>query len=271
LGLASLVLAPIAAWRQRAELRGLTGRQWGLALVSGAFLGVHFGAWISSLAFTSVANSVVLVSTSPLFVAGLSAVALRERPRRAVLGGLALTLAGAAVVALSEACSGGCPPWQTLVLGTGFGGDLLALLGAAAGAVYFTIGRALRPAVSLATYVFLTYGTAAAGLAAAVWAAGLPMTGYTPQTYAWFGLLALVPQLVGHSAFNWALRYLPATYVSITVLGEPAGSMLLAALLLGEAPSALQLAGSALILAGIALASRQPALEANAANPRGNG
>jgi drug/metabolite transporter (DMT)-like permease len=258
LGIASLLLAPVAAWRQSAELRGLTGRQWGLALASGVFLSVHFGAWISSLAYTSVANSVVLVSTSPLFVAGLAAVALRERPGRTVLVGLALTVAGAAVVALSEACRGGCPPWQTLASGTGFGGDLLALLGAAAGAVYFTIGRALRPTLSLTTYVFLTYGTAAAGLAAAVLAAGLPVMGYAPQTYAWFGLLALVPQLVGHSAFNWALRYLPATYVSIAVLGEPVGSILLAALLLGEFPSPIQLAGSALILAGIALASRQP-------------
>jgi drug/metabolite transporter (DMT)-like permease len=258
LALASLLLAPVVAWRQRAEVRRLTRRQWGLALLSGAFLGVHFGAWISSLAYTSVANSVVLVSTSPLFVAILAALTLHERPNRLVWAGLALALVGAVVVALSDACAGGCPPWQTLVGGAGFAGDMLALAGAAAGAVYFTAGRALRPALSLTTYVFLTYSTAAVALAGAVWAAGLPVTGYPPQAYGWFVLLALVPQLVGHSAFNWALRYLPATYVSVTVLGEPAGSIVLAAWLLGESPSAIKLAGSALILAGILTASWRP-------------
>ncbi len=100
--------------------------------------------------------------------------------------------------------------------------------------------------MSLTAYVSLTYGTAAVGLLAAAWAAGLPMTGYAPQVYGWFVLLALVPQLVGHSAFNWALRYLPATYVAVTVLGEPIGSIILAVLLLGEVPSPLKLAGSAL-------------------------
>ncbi|MCC6190266.1 MAG: DMT family transporter [Anaerolineales bacterium] len=255
LTLASLLLAPLAAWRRRSELGQLSRRHWALALVSGGFLAAHFAAWISSLAFTSVASSVVLVSTSPLFVALVAALALRERLTRTVLVGLALTLAGAAVVALSDACARGCPPWQTFVRGPAFGGDLLALLGAAAGAVYFTIGRALRATMSLTAYVSLTYGTAAVGLLAAAWAAGLPMTGYAPQVYGWFVLLALVPQLVGHSAFNWALRYLPATYVAVTVLGEPIGSIVLAVLLLGEVPSPLKLAGSALIVAGIAVAS----------------
>jgi drug/metabolite transporter (DMT)-like permease len=143
------------------------------------------------------------------------------------------------------------------VRGPAFLGDALALLGAIGGAVYFTAGRALRPTLSLSSYVLVTYGTAAIALAGAVAVAGLPVTGYAPPAYVWFLLLALVPQLLGHSALNWALRFLPATYVSLTVLGEPAASTVLAALFLGEAPTPLKLVGGALTLVGIGLASRR--------------
>ena len=259
LGLASLILAPIALGRGHAELRAMTRRQWGLALMSGAALGLHFGAWITSLAFTSVAASVVLVSTNPLFVAVLAALLLRERLSRAVMIGLGVTLGGVVVVGLADACQpAGCPPLAEWVRGRAFVGDLLALVGAMGGAVYFTVGRSLRATLSLTTYVFITYSTAAVCVIGAAAVARLPAGGYSPQAYVWFLLLALVPQLLGHSAFNWALKFLPATYVSVTVLGEPAASTVMAAVLLGERPTALKLAGGALILAGIALASRRP-------------
>jgi len=267
LSLASLVLAPIVVWRKRAELRALGKRQAGLALLSGAFLGVHFGAWISSLAYTSVASSVVLVSTNPLFVALIAAAALNERLTRPVVVGLGLTLLGAITVGLSDVCGGpaGCPPWQDFVRGPAILGDGLALLGAVAGAIYYSAGRALRPSMSLTTYIFLTYGTAAVALVAAVAVAGLPVTGYTPQVYGLFVLLALVPQLIGHSAFNWALKYLPATYVAVTTLGEPVGSIVFAALLFGEVPPGAKLLGCALILGGIVIASLRPQVGTNMA------
>jgi drug/metabolite transporter (DMT)-like permease len=256
--IASLVLLPLLVLRERAALRGLTPRQWRLALASGACLGVHFAAWISSLAYTSVASSVVLVSTSPLFVAVLAAVFLRERLTGAVLAGLALTLSGATVVGLSDACpAAGCAPLADMVRGQAFFGDVLALVGAAAGAVYYSLGRALRPRLPLLVYISVTYGTAAALLAAAVLAARLPVTGYPPAAYLWFVLLALVPQLVGHSAFNWALRYLPATYISLMALGEPVATIALAAVFLGDVPTPAKLLGSALILAGLGVASRR--------------
>ncbi len=260
LSLASLVLLPVVVWRKRAELRALGRRQALLALVSGLFLGVHFGAWISSLAYTTVASSVVLVSTSPLFVALIAAVALHERLTRPVVFGLGLTLVGAIAVGLSDVCGGlgGCPPWQEFVRGPAVLGDGLALLGALAGAIYYSAGRALRPTMSLTTYIFLTYGTAAVALVAAATVARLPATGYTPQAYGLFILLALVPQLIGHSAFNWALKYLPATYVAVTTLGEPVGSIILAALVFHEVPTGVKLLGAALILGGIIIASLRP-------------
>ena len=259
LALASLVLAPLAIWRQAAELRALTSRQWILVLISGLFLGIHFAAWISSLAYTSVASSVVLVSASPLFVALLAACALRERPSRAVMAGLLLALIGAVVVGLSDACGAvGCPGWQDFWQGPAFGGDLLALLGALAFAVYLVVGRALRSQVSLTSYVFTTYATAALLLAAVLWLARLPITGYSTPAYLWLTLLALLPQLVGHSTFNWALKYLPATLISVALLGEPAGAIILAAVLLREWPGLIEVCGCLLILAGIALAGRGP-------------
>jgi drug/metabolite transporter (DMT)-like permease len=228
-------------------------------LISGVFLGAHFASWISSLAYTSVASSVVLVSTSPLFVALLAAGLLREKPSRAMLGGLLLTLAGAVVVGLSDVCApAACPTWQSLAQGRAFIGDGLALLGAVALAVYLVAGRALRASVSLPGYIFTTYTTAAVVLGLAVAAARLPVAGYSAPAYLWLALLALVPQLVGHSSFNWALKHLPATFVAVTILGEPAGSIVLAAAVLGEPPTAIGLAGSLLILAGIVLAARQP-------------
>lgn len=258
LALATLVLGPFALSRQWAELRGFTRRQWALVLTSGVFLGVHFATWITSLAYTSVASSVVLVSSSPLFVALLAAVVLRERLSRWAIAGLLLTLAGAAVVGLADVCRpAGCPPWQSFVQGSAFGGDALALMGALALAVYLVAGRALRASVSLTSYIFTTYGTAAIVLCSAVWAARLPVIGYSSQGYLWLVLLALVPQLVGHSSFNWALKYLPATFVSVTILGEPVGSIVLAAVLLHEVPGITQLGGTIAILAGIVLASRQ--------------
>jgi drug/metabolite transporter (DMT)-like permease len=257
LALASLVLAPYALTRYGSELRGLQRRQWALVLTSGIFLGAHFAAWITSLAYTSVASSVVLVSASPLFVALMATVLLHEKLSRWVLAGLLLTLAGAVAVGVADACAPpGCPSWQTLLQGSAFGGDLLAVLGALAFAVYLIAGRALRASVSLTTYIFATYATAAVVLGVVVGLARLPVAGYPGPAYLWLTLLGLVPQLVGHSSFNWALKYLPATFVSIAALGEPAGSIVLAALLLHEVPGVVELGGSLLILAGILLASR---------------
>ncbi len=271
LTLATLALLPLALWRQRAELRRLTGREWLLTGLSGIFLGLHFGTWISSLEYTTVANSVVFVSTAPLFVALIAAVWLRERPTRGVLLGLALALVGSVIVGVSDACAApaGCPSPSDFVRGTSFFGDLLALAGAVAVAAYLIIGRTVRGRMSLLVYILLTYGSAALTLIAGVSVLRGSFAGFEPADFAasllggrlgWglcVVLLALAPQLIGHSSYNWALKYLPATFVSVTVLGEPIGSTLLAYLLLGETPTLLKLLGAALILSGIFLAARR--------------
>jgi drug/metabolite transporter (DMT)-like permease len=246
LTLASLLLAPIALSRHRDELAQLTRSELARATIAGFLLAVHFAAWIRSLELTSVAASVVLVSTNPLFVGLLSPFFLREAVTRTMLGGILVAVAGSGVIALGDA-GGGDAPLQ---------GDLLALVGAVSVAGYMMIGRTLRRRLSLLTYIFVVYSVAAVVLLTAAWLSRQPMSGFAPQTYAWFLYLALGPQLVGHTSFNWALRYLSAAYVTVILLSEPIGSALLAWLLLQEPPTGFELCGGALILLGVAIASR---------------
>ncbi len=261
LSLATLVLLPVAWRNHRGELRALQRREVGLAVLSGVFLAVHFATWITSLEYTTVASSVVLVSTAPLWVALLSPLTIREPLTRPVLVGLVFTLVGGAIVGVSDSClwtgrGWACPTMADFVAGQAFFGDLLALAGALAGAGYLLIGRRLRGGVSLGAYVSVVYGLAAVTLLGFTLVARQSLVGYPPRTYLWFVLLALVPQLLGHSTFNWALRYLSAAFVSITLLGEPIGSTILAYFLLNEVPSLLKIIGAILILTGIWIASR---------------
>ncbi len=262
LTIATLVIAPLALTRYRAELKSLTRREAILLALSGVFLAIHFATWISSLEFTSVASSVVFVTTTPLWVALLTPLTVRERLGRLVYAGLAVALAGGIVVAMSDTCTLSragvqCPPLAEFVRGQAFLGDALALAGAMAAAAYVLIGRSVRGKLSLISYIFVVYGTAALALLATMAAAGQKPWGYPAPVYLWATLLALIPQLLGHSTFNWALRYLSAAYVSITLLGEPIGSTILAYFLLREAPTALKIAGAVFILGGIVIASRE--------------
>jgi drug/metabolite transporter (DMT)-like permease len=260
LSFAALLLAPIALTRHRAELQNLTRADVSLGLVSGLFLAVHFGTWISSLEFTTVASSVVFVSTGPLWVALLSPVLLNERLRRAAILGLVLAFIGGVIVGLSDACTWTngwqCPDLARVMQGRAMWGNFLALVGAWAVSGYLIIGRKLRAKISLIPYIFIVYGMAAIGLIAAMLMAGESPLGHPAQAYGWIFLLAAFPQLIGHSTYNWALRFIPAALVAITTLVEPIGSAILAYFILRETPSSGVLFGGALILSGIYLTSR---------------
>jgi drug/metabolite transporter (DMT)-like permease len=264
LSLAALLLSPLAYFRYRGELRRIGRRDLALALLSGFFLSLHFATWITSLEYTTVASSVVLVTTTPLWVALMSPFTLKEALARWVKVGMVLALVGGIIVGLSDACSWTgsgmvCPPLSDFFKGQAIFGDLLAVIGAIMAAAYLLIGRRLRGKMSLIPYIFVVYGMAALVLVIFALAARFPVTGYPSQAYLWFVLLALVPQLFGHTTFNWALRYLSAAFVSITLLGEPIGSTVLAYIFLGETPTIIKLFGAILILAGIYVASRSEA------------
>ena len=271
MGLSALILAPYAWLRHRQELRRLDRRSLALAALSGLFLALHFAAWITSLEFTTVASSVVLVTTTPLWVALLSPFFLKESLTRPVLLGLGLALSGGLVVGLSDACvwQAGlvCPSLGEMLRGQAFLGDALALFGAWMAASYIMIGRSLRMQLSLGAYIFVVYSMAALVLLGLVLWSGQPLGGYSPSTYGWFLLLAVVPQLFGHTVFNWALRYISAAYVSVTLLGEPVGSTILAYFLLQESPTWIKMIGAILILTGISVASRGESRRVKAVPP----
>lgn len=246
LGLASVFLLPVAFSRWSRELSILTPRDIGYLALSGVFLSLHFALWITSLGFTTVASSVVLVTTSPLFV-GLASQLLRlDRVSREMWLGILMAVAGGIAIGWGDWAATGQALW----------GDLLALGGAIMASGYLLAGRRLRQSLSNLTYISVVYSLAAALTFVLVLLSKESLSGYSPQTYLMFLLLALVPQVLGHSAFNWALGHLPAPFVSAGTLGEAVGATTLAFLLLGEAPSLLKLGGGALILLGVYFASR---------------
>lgn len=264
LAIATLVLTPAILRGRIDELRRLERRDLLLAGVSGAFLAVHFATWISSLQFTTVLSSIVLVQSTPLWVALLAPLLLREGIGPGVVLGLSLALLGGTLVTVGDGCTLdglhlACPPVGELLKGNSGLGNFLALSGAWAAAGYILIGRNLRSRLSLVTYVYLVYGVAALFLVLSLVVTRQPVAGFSPLTYMWLVLIALGPQLIGHSSFNWALGYLPASFVSITFLGESVGAAVLAVLLLGETPTVVKLIGAGMILAGIYMASRPAA------------
>ena len=250
--IASLILLPFVLTRRQQELRGMKTADWLLAVLAGLMLGIHFATWITSLAYTSVTSSSVLVSTSPLWVGLVAPFVLHEPLTRWLKVGLGLTLVGSVIVALGSGLQ--FSAGDTNLLGNG-----LALLGALAMAVYYLVGRRLRQGLSLLSYTAVVYSMAALTLVTTCLASGVQLLGYSPTAYGLFALMAIFPQLIGHSSFNWALAYLPATFVAVTIISEPVGATILAILFLGEVPTGVAIGGSLLVLVGIVIASRKSA------------
>ena len=249
LTLAAAVLAPFAWLRAGREMLRLPRCELGLCMLSGALLAAHFWAWITSLEHTSVASSTALVTTNPLWVALASAIFLRERPGGAAVAGILLTLAGSVLIFAADASRASSPDSAPML------GNALALAGAISASGYLLVGRALRARVSLTAYIWLAYSTAGLLLLAAAMATGVSLISLPSAAWVFMVALALGPQLIGHTTFNWALRRLTATFVAVAILGEPVGAAILAWLFFEEGFTALQLTGFVLLLAGIFVAA----------------
>ena len=244
LALASLVLLPAGLIWAREEMGRLLRDDWRLLLLGGMLLALHFVLWIASLSQTTVASSVVLVTATPVFVALSSWLLFRERLRRATFAGIAVSLAGALLIGYAGLQHGG----------SALSGNLLALLAAMAVAGYLLIGRRMRRNAGLLAYSTVVFTVSALVLLIAVVISGTPLRGYTAATYGAVLALALVPQLLGHMSLNWALRFLPATMVTVAILGEPVGATTLAWFVLGEMPTLTEVVGAVLMLLGIGVA-----------------
>jgi drug/metabolite transporter (DMT)-like permease len=253
---ATLVLTPLVLSRYRDELSKLSRTDILLTALSGIMLSFHFASWITSLEYTSVINSVVLVNTHPLWVAMATPFLLHERLSKVTLIAMVIALGGTLLVSLAGD-AGTAVKQGNAMLGNG-----LAVIGALCVAAYYLIGRRVRARVSVISYIWLTYGTSALSLIIIVLLTGQQVTGLSSNSYIWMTLVGLIPQLIGHSAYNYALGYLSAAYVSLTVLGDPIVSAILAAIFLDERPQVLQIIGGVLILIALGIASREESQQA---------
>ena len=246
----ALALLTSGTWRQ---LRGLHRRDLAVAIAAGAMLAIHFWSWNVSLNLTTVSASVVLVDMQPAIVGVLSILWLHERPTSRQWSGIAIAMAGAVVVTLPDLVREGMGSGGRALLGDG-----LAFAGAIAGACYFVAGRKLRATLDLWPYVAVVYSACFVVLLLAAVGTHATLLPQPPREWAIFAALALGPMLLGHTGFNYALRYVPAYVVNLALLGEPVGATILAAALPGirELPNWGTVLGGALIIYGIARATR---------------
>ena len=250
------LLVPLAGGRasDRRAFRRLRGRDLAVAVVSGAALALHFASWFESLRWTSVAASVTLVQSQPIFVAVGAWALLDERVTGRTVAGILVALAGTVLLAGGDALLGGTAVGARPALGNG-----LALVGAVCYTVYVLAGRSLRQRFPVVPYVVVVYGVCAGVLLVAAVARGHPLLGYGPREWLLFAGMAVGPGLFGHTVVNWALAHVESSVVSVSLVGEPVGSTVLAALLLSEVPTPVTVVGGAVVLAGIALTARERA------------
>ena len=249
LGLAALIVTPYALWRSRRVLLAMNRRQVVLTLGAGFFLALHFATWISSLEYTSVASSTALVTTNTLWIGIASFVLFGEKPGWLMAVGIVVSLAGSLLIFWSDN-SNSAPGSNPLL------GNFLALVGSWCFSAYLLLGRRLRADLPLSAYIWLAYGAAALFLLLACLGAGAPLTGYGVPVYLVALGMALGPQLLGHTAYNWSLKHVSTTFIAVVTLGEPVGSAALAWLFFGESFALLQGIGFVLLLTGIYLSAR---------------
>ncbi|MDK2383896.1 MAG: DMT family transporter, partial [Candidatus Korarchaeota archaeon] len=222
------------------QIRGLSSMERAILLLSGESLAVHFGTWTASLEYTSIAASTVIVDSSPIFVVLLSYLVLGERVNSREVAGISVSFLGASIIAMGH-----------IDKGSNIFGDFLALIGSISLAAYLVAGKRLRRKLDLAPYTASVYGISGISLLLTAGAFNVPLYGYPLKEWAIFLALAFIPSGLGHNSYNYALKYLKASVVSVSILGEPIGASILAAILLGELPRATTVIGGALVLGGI--------------------
>jgi len=228
------------------EIKALSKKEWIIVITIGFFLAIHFAAWISSLEYTTVASSVILVSAHPLIVAWIGGWYLGERAHPKIYVGIGIALIGVTLMVYSDYS---LSEWALF-------GDILAIIGMLAMAGYILRGRKVRQDMSLVTYAFLVYLTSTIFLGFFSLGFSTSFTVYPMREYAIFLALAIIPTMFGHTVYNWALKYVKARLVSISLLGEPIGSSILAFFLLHEVPPRLSIIGGVITLFGIYLCTK---------------
>lgn len=238
-----VMMAPVFFWKYTSEVRKLTRRDWVFSSIAGVFLAFHFILWFESLQYTSVASSTVLVTLQPLFAFIGTYLFFKEKiSRKTVLAGL-IAIAGSVCISMGD----------FRLSGSAFYGDLLALIACALVTAYLLFGQDVRKRLSLVTYTMIVYGVSTLTLLFYVLIKGESFGPYTTIDWIWFILLAIVPNLLGHTLFNWAIKYVSTNVVSVAILFEPIGAAILAMFIFKEYLVATQIIGGLVVLLGIVL------------------
>jgi drug/metabolite transporter (DMT)-like permease len=252
LTISSIVLLTIARG-SGIRFASFSKRQLVIGLLGGLFLSLHFSLWISSLKFTSVASSVVLVTTNPIFVGLFSYFLFREKQPPELILGIILSFSGSIILAIGDSGLRGLSIQNPSYLL----GDVLALLGAIMTSGYLMVGSKLREEMDVLSYTSMVYTFSAFFLLAASLLWGIPFTGFKTRSYLCMALLAIVPQVIGHTAINWSLKHLKTSMVAITILGEPVGASILAYIIFYETIEPFQGIGIVLIFLALIISSRK--------------
>jgi len=247
MALASAILAIPAVPRLIKIFPKLTGQQLILLFLSGLALGLHFATWVTSLFYTTISNSVILVATQPVFLMIMETILLKEKIVGKAILGMLMALCGMIIITGGDISLGA----------EHLRGDLLALAGAFFAGIYLLIGRKLRVDLNNLEYIFIVYSIAALFLLIISLSYNENITDYPARTWIFFLLLALIPTVVGHSLYNWLLKYIPAYRVATVILGEPIGATILAIFFFYQIPGWWTMIGGVMILLGIYIVLRQ--------------
>ncbi|RWZ52261.1 EamA family transporter [Halobacillus fulvus] len=241
LALAVLIMSPYVLWKHFDEIKQVPKKDWILAVFSGIFLAFHFILWFESLNYTSVASSVVLVALQPVFAFVGTYIFFKERFAVGAVLSLVITITGSVIIGWGD--------FQ--ISGMALFGDVLAIAGAMMVTGYFLLGQNLRQRLSLMTYTFIAYGMAAVTLLIYNLALQESFSGYNGNQWLIFLFLAIIPTFFGHSLFNWTLRWVSTSTISMAVLLEPIGASLLAYWILSEVITWTQWLGGAIVIFGL--------------------
>ncbi|MCP8618096.1 DMT family transporter [Salirhabdus salicampi] len=241
--IAVLIMLPYILIKNSGEFRHITRKEWLYSALAGIFLAFHFILWFESLNYTSVASSVVLVTMQPIFAFIGTYLFFQERFRFSSVMSMIIAITGSVIISWGD--------FQ--ISGLALLGDMLALLGAVMVTGYFLIGQNIRKRISLMTYTFIVYGISTVTLLIYNVLLGKPFLGYEANHWLLFLALAIIPTFFGHTMFNWAIKWVSTSVISMAILFEPIGASILAYFILGEQVSATQFLGGAVVIFGLML------------------
>lgn len=238
-----LIMSPLFFYKYSHELKELTKRDWIFSSIAGIFLAFHFILWFESLNYTSVASSTVLVTLQPLFAFIGTYFFFKEKlSAKTILSGI-IAIIGSFLISWGD----------FKVSGNALYGDLLALFACGLITGYLLFGQDVRKRISLITYTMVVYSISTICLFLYVLVKGESFGPYPPMTWMWFLLLAIIPNLLGHTLFNWAVKWVSTNVISVAVLFEPIGAALLAYFIFAEKLMATQITGGLIVIIGILL------------------